>query len=560
MGWLRAGAAVPVTPLTCPRPAQELGERLCYYAISSNLFTYLTDRMGYQTDEAGSATTAFSGTAYGTAILGAVVADRWLGRYWTVILFSSIYQLGMVLLTLHPGLFSPRFGENGTLAQASATQDAVLWIALYLVALGTGGIKPNVSTFGADQFEKGNVRHDKLKGRYWSYLYVTVNIGSLVATTAVVAVQDKGLWTLGFLIPCCTLGFSILAFGSGYKRFKHQPSARAAAAIAAASGDLQPPGPGGPREWARLHRAKIRVLLHAIPFVLMDGVFWSAYMQLPSSFLAQGKQMDNLVGGFHVPPASMTAFDIGSVLLFIPFFDASVFPRLRKAGVVVSPARRILAGFGFALLAMMAASICETARLGAWNANGQPRVVADSIYKPASASAYCQAELDEYNAGVDNPAMKLKVQVSILWQIPQYMLVGAAEALTAVAESEFFYSFAPPELRSICMAMRLMATALGGYFASFEFALVRFATKPRGDREGTPGEWIPNDINCGHMELFYITLAVVLFLDMVVFGFVAEKSPLTRWDVAAPQLLAAAPAAEEEDRLPVSSESIDDKL
>jgi solute carrier family 15 (peptide/histidine transporter), member 3/4 len=508
------------------------------------LFTYLRDRMGYQTDEAASATTAFSGTAYGTAIVGAIVADRWLGRFWTVMLFSTIYQVGMVLLVLSPAIFSPAYktSADGSMRlerTPTATQDAVLWTALYLVALGTGGIKPNVSTFGADQFEKGNERHDRLKGKYWSYLYVTVNIGSLVATTAVVAVQDKGMWTLGFLIPCCTLAFSILAFGSGYKRFKHLPSARAAAVLARASGDLQPAGPAGPRAWAHEHRAKIRVLLHAVPFVLMDGVFWSAYMQLPSTFLAQGIQMDNLVAGFHVPPASMTAFDIGAVLIFIPLFDASVFPRLRKAGIAVTPARRILAGFGFAVLAMLAASFCETARQAAWSAK-PPRMMTGS-YQPGSGDLYCTAEDYEEEDGVQSEL--LKVKVSILWQIPQ---------------SEFFYSFAPPELRSICMAMRLAATALGGYFASFEIALIKLAT---GTDDNGVGGWIPNDLNCGRLHLFYITLAVLLGLDMIVFGVVAQRSPLTRGEPLV-QLQAAVPTpAGNEDTLPVSSESnAEDKL
>lgn len=93
----------------------------------------------------------FEGTCYVTPILGAYLADSHWGRYKTILVFSSIYLCGMVCLTLTswlPGL-TPGPYDDPTWAQ-----NALLFGSLGVIALGTGGIKPNVSAFGADQFDE----------------------------------------------------------------------------------------------------------------------------------------------------------------------------------------------------------------------------------------------------------------------------------------------------------------------------------------------------------------------------------------------------------------------
>jgi hypothetical protein len=139
--------------------------------------------------------------------------------------------------------------------------------------------------------------------------------------------------------------------------------------------------------------------------------------------------------------------------------------------------------------------------------------------------------------------------LSMMWQIPQYVLVGAAEALTAVAESEFFYSFATPDLRSVCMAMRLGATALGGYFASAELIFVQSVTT-----------WIPEDLNQGRLDLFYVSLACLLAANFCLFVTVARVSPLTQLPPdEGTSAIAEAPASDEE-AVPKGSESPDAPL
>ena len=69
----------------------ELFERMAYYGIASNLAIYLTEKLHQGTVEASNNVTNWSGTVFLTPLLGAYVADAYLGRYWTFVVGSAIY-------------------------------------------------------------------------------------------------------------------------------------------------------------------------------------------------------------------------------------------------------------------------------------------------------------------------------------------------------------------------------------------------------------------------------------------------------------------------------------
>lgn len=104
----------------------------------------------------------------------------------------------MVITTLSasiPGLH-PDDGAKG-----NALHWTTLLISLFLVAVGTGGIKPNVSTFGADQFETGDPQDEKEKGSFFNFFYFFINVGALIASLVLVNVQESQGWAIGFMIP-----------------------------------------------------------------------------------------------------------------------------------------------------------------------------------------------------------------------------------------------------------------------------------------------------------------------------------------------------------------------
>ncbi|KAJ0437632.1 putative bacterial ABC-type protein transporter [Helianthus annuus] len=69
----------------------ECCERLAYYGMSTNLVNYLSDRLNQGSVRASTNVSNWSGTCYATPLLGAFLADAYLGRYWTIASFSIIY-------------------------------------------------------------------------------------------------------------------------------------------------------------------------------------------------------------------------------------------------------------------------------------------------------------------------------------------------------------------------------------------------------------------------------------------------------------------------------------
>lgn len=112
-------------------------------------------QLNYSNADADVQYSAWMGVCYVTPLLGGYIADTYLGRYYTILVFISIYLVGLVLVVLGsiPGHVSP----------------AVFFPAIYIVSLGTGGIKPNVSTLGADQFDERYAADRKEKESFFNW-------------------------------------------------------------------------------------------------------------------------------------------------------------------------------------------------------------------------------------------------------------------------------------------------------------------------------------------------------------------------------------------------------
>lgn len=120
----------------------------------------------------------------------------------------------------HRSAFKPSLTPpSGELA--TPLQFGVLYGALYIVAVGTGGIKPNVSAFGADQFNARDPRDMRDKESFFNWFYFSVNIGSLIASILIVYIQEQISWAIGFAIPGAAMLLSVVVFMLGMGRYKH---------------------------------------------------------------------------------------------------------------------------------------------------------------------------------------------------------------------------------------------------------------------------------------------------------------------------------------------------
>src|SRR5688500_7831962 len=133
----------------------EACERFSYYGMLSILTLYLSNAMGMGGDRATQTVHLFAMAVYFLPLLGGWLADRFLGRYWTILSLSLFYCAGHGALALFEGNI---WG---------------IYLGLGLIAFGAGGIKPCVSAFIGDQFQEGD--HNKLR-KVYGLFYASINL------------------------------------------------------------------------------------------------------------------------------------------------------------------------------------------------------------------------------------------------------------------------------------------------------------------------------------------------------------------------------------------------
>jgi len=164
----------------------------------------------------------------------------------------------MSLLTLAvslPGLKPPQCLETDmeNCKKASTLQIAVFYGALYTLAIGTGGTKPNISTIGADQFDDFDHKEKSHKLSFFNWWMFSIFFGTLFANTVLVWVQDNVGWTLGYALPTLGLAISIAIFLAGTSFYRHKvlvasPFTRMAKVIVAALNKWRVRIPDDPKE------------------------------------------------------------------------------------------------------------------------------------------------------------------------------------------------------------------------------------------------------------------------------------------------------------------------
>ncbi|KAD4982963.1 hypothetical protein R6Q59_002612 [Mikania micrantha] len=518
----------------------ECCERLAYFGIAINLVSYLTKTLHQGNASAATNVTTWQGTCYLTPLIGAVLADAYWGRYWTIAVFSIIYFIGMCTLTLSasvPSLKPVEFCVDAACPSATPLQYTFLFTGLYLIALGSGGIKPCVSSFGADQFDDTDPNERVKKGSFFNWFYFTINIGAFVSGTCIVWIQENKGWGLGFAIPALFMGFAIFSFFIGTPLYRFQkpggsPITRICQVLVASfhKRNLLVPADssllfettekrsaiGGSRkiihtdEFEFLDKAavvssieqedgnslsswrlctvtqveELKILIRMFPIWATGIVFSAVYAQMSTMFVEQGMAMDTTIGSFTLPAASLAGFDVISVILWVPVYDRIIVPLARKfmgQGRGFSELQRMGMGLFLSVFCMAAAALVEMKRL--------------DVVK-----------------SLDLVHQNVAVPISVFWQAPQYFFLGAAEVFFFIGQLEFFYEQSPDAMRSLCSALSLLTTALGNYLSSFIMTMVTYFTV----RNGKPG-WIPDNLNEGHLDYFFWLLAGLSFFNMLVY-------------------------------------------
>lgn len=192
--------------------ATETCERLSYYSIGGSLVLLFQNRLHYSNAAADNQYATWSGLCYCFPLLGGGFADSYLGRFRTIAIFSCIYLVGLIVLivgVLPRDVTQSAASSSGS--NAALTTEALVFTGIYLLAFGDGGIKPNVSTFGADQFDPRLEEGRKGMDRWFNLFYAAINCGALISFTLIVSITQYGIGWLGGREYGFAVGFGIAA-------------------------------------------------------------------------------------------------------------------------------------------------------------------------------------------------------------------------------------------------------------------------------------------------------------------------------------------------------------
>ncbi|XP_049375235.1 protein NRT1/ PTR FAMILY 8.1-like [Solanum verrucosum] len=470
----------------------ECCERLAYYGINTNLVNYLKYQMNESSVVAVNNVTNWSGTCYVTPLLGAFLADAYLGRFWTIAAFSIIYVFGMTVLTLSASIhgLKPPCDHDNNSCHPKGLQIGIFYLGLYLIALGTGGIKPCVSSFGADQFDDSDETEKKKKR---TKLYRNQKPGGS-PLTRIFQVVVASFRKIKVKVPRDT---SVLfetndeeSVVQGSRKLDHtqQLSFFDKAAVETQSDKIK----GSINPWSLCTVTQVEELksiIRLLPIWATGIIFSSVYSQMGTLFVLQGNTMDlHMTKSFEIPSASLSLFDTISVIFWVPVYDRVIVPLARRITGHrngFTQLQRIAIGLVISIFAMLIAGTLELVRL-------------------TSVKQHNYYEMKH-------------IPMSIFWQVPQYFVIGCAEVFTFIGQLEFFYEQAPDAMRSLCSALSLITTALGNYLSTF---LVNVVTD-MSTRHGGAG-WIPDNLNYGHLHYFFWLLAVLSMINFGFFLFVAK--------------------------------------
>ncbi|CAI9103392.1 OLC1v1001859C2 [Oldenlandia corymbosa var. corymbosa] len=518
---------------------------LAFFGVGVNLVLYLTRVMGQNNADAANNVSKWTGTVYVFSLLGAFLSDSYWGRYKTCAVFQAIFVLGLVSLSICSNIFLVKPNGCGTddvsCGSHNGFQLAFFYLSIYLIALGYGGYQPNIATFGADQFDEDHPKESHSKVAFFSYFYLALNLGSLFSNTVLGYFEDEGRWGIGFWSSAGSAAVGLLLFVVGTPRYRHfipqgNPLSRFCQVVVAAARNwkVQLPSSGDglyeidgrlqddnssdrkllhTEGFRFLDRAavitskefeeedkksynpwrlctvtkveEVKCVLRLLPIWLCTILYSVVFTQMASLFVEQGAAMRTTVSGFHIPPASMSSFDILSVAAFIFIYRRVLDPlvaRLRRKSNPggITELQRMGVGLVIAIMAMVAAGIVEHFRL--------------------------------MNARKDCSQCENSSSLSIFWQVPQYVLIGASEVFMYVGQLEFFNDQTPDGLKSFGSALCMTSISLGNYVSSLLVTIVmKFSTSDR-----MPG-WIPGNLNRGHLDRFYFLLAALTTADFVVY-------------------------------------------
>ncbi|XP_046977127.1 peptide transporter family 1-like isoform X1 [Vanessa cardui] len=342
----------------------EFCERFSYYGMRTILSLYLRDKLGYGDDSATVIYHVFTMFAYFFPLIGAMIADGWLGRFRTILYLSLVYATGSVLISV------------AAMPPVNLPQLEFTIVALLLIAFGTGGIKPCVSAFGGDQFKLPE--QERYLGYFFSLFYFSINAGSLISTflTPILRADvhcfgDNDCYSLAFGVPGILMIISIIFFVAGKRLYiMKTPTGNVFAKVSSCIGHavIKSYKSKEKREHWLDHAddkyessliEDIKSLLRVLVLFIPLPVFWALFDQQGSRWTFQADRMEQDIAGWTLKADQMQVLNPLLILIFIPLFEVAIYPFLTWCKLVRKPLHKMIWGGVLAACAFIISGVVE---------------------------------------------------------------------------------------------------------------------------------------------------------------------------------------------------------
>ncbi|XP_047147462.1 protein NRT1/ PTR FAMILY 4.6-like [Vigna umbellata] len=530
----------------------EILENLAFLSNASNLVLYLKQHMHMSPSKSANNVTNFMGTAFLLALLGGFLSDAFFTTYRVYLISAVIEFMGLIVLTIQardPSLKAPKCDRDSRCEEVNGGKAAMLFVGLYLVALGVGGIKGSLPAHGGEQFDETTPSGRKQRSTFFNYFVFCLSCGALIAVTFVVWIEDNKGWQWGFAISTISIFVSIPVFLSGSPTYKNKiPSGSPLTTIlkvlfaavlnsctyknsssAVVNMASSPSNPHSGRMESEQETVKanttnktptgqlkflnkavtnkprysslecsveevedVKVVLKVLPIFACTIILNCCLAQLSTFSVEQAASMNTKLGSLKVPPSSLPVFPVVFIMILAPIYDHIIIPYTRKATkseMGITHLQRIGFGLVLSIVAMAVAALVEIKR---------KRVATES-------------------GKLDDPTKPLPI--SFLWIAFQYLFLGSADLFTLAGLLEYFFSEAPIRMRSLATSLSWASLAMGYYLSSVVVSVVNSVTG-----NGTHEPWLSGaNFNHYHLHKFYWLMCVLSGLNFLHYLFWATR-------------------------------------
>ncbi len=402
----------------------EAAERFSFYGLRSILSTFLVAQFFNPTHNPALQQVAeaqsnekvhlFVALAYFMPLVGALMADWFFGKYKVILYVSILYCVGHLMLSIFE-------------------QDLTMFtIGMFVIAIGAGGIKSNVSANVGDQFDSTN---EHLMTKVYSWFYFAINLGSVVSNILIPVVYAKWGAKWAFGIPGILMALATVIFYLGRNKYRRVPPSginKNNFVFISCYALFHQNKKKNSEHWLDVAKENfipqkvedVKAIYNILAVFAFIPIFWALWDQNLAEWVLQATKLNlDTQLGFVLLPEQVQVLNPLLLITFIPIFTYFIYPFVEKIGIKNTPFQRI--GVGFLLTALSF-------------------VVIASI----------QTSID--NGG----------KPSVWWQILAYLILAWGEILVYLTGLEYAYTNAPKTMKSTMTAIFLATISLGNLLVS----------------------------------------------------------------------------------------------